>query len=64
MSQPQFSEGDRVRLRQGGETLVIDHVAGSLVMCIYMTATGLERKVYPVTMLVHADEDTHPAPPG
>lgn len=60
-----FREGDKVRLRNGGETMVIDHLQASFAVCMVVTPEGLQTRLFPLSMLVAAqDEDSQPAPLG
>jgi uncharacterized protein YodC (DUF2158 family) len=59
----QFREGDKVRLRDGGESMVIDHLQATFAVCMVVTPEGLQTRLYPLSMLVHAqEEDSRPAP--
>jgi uncharacterized protein YodC (DUF2158 family) len=53
----QFTEGDRVRRREGGPLMVVDHVAARLVTCLVVTDEGLRRKVFPAVMLTRSDDN-------
>jgi uncharacterized protein YodC (DUF2158 family) len=56
--QKKFEEGDRVKPRHGGEPMVIDQIQSSFAVCLVLTENGLERRPFPVSMLVPAgDED-------
>ena len=56
MAAQQYVEGDKVRLKEGGPTMVVDRSNASFAACLLLTETGLQQKLVPHAKLVSADD--------
>lgn len=42
-----YSQGDKVQLKEGGPVMVVDRANGTFVTCLVLTTGGLIQKIFP-----------------